>query len=400
MWLLKSNLFTKITGPKATRILLNNRTILLVSPQSWGKMLLSKHHYAIALAKRGNIVYFLNPPEENNGQKSKRVIIEQSGVHKNLFLIHHHLAFPYNIKFHFIKLFHALMKPHIKNILKKIGKPVDIIWSFDLGNLYPFQLFPAAAKKIFHPVDEPQTQAAIDSARGAQIIFSVTNEILDKYKQFGLPEFLIHHGLAEEFLLQKTTNDPAGGPIRIGMAGNLLRPDIDREILLQIICENKDVIFEFWGAFKASQSNIGGDDTAMAKSFIAKLHQHSNTVFHGVKPTEELASAFRQMDAFLICYDISKDQSGGTNYHKVMEYLSTGKVIISNNVTTYKDMPELVQMTIERDSNNKLPALFKKIIGELPLFNSMKLKENRINFARENTYHKQVDRIAHIIYGN
>ena len=380
--------------------MLNRNTILLISPQSWGKMLLSKHHYAIALAKRGNTVYFLNPPEVEKGQKSKRVIIEPSGVHENLFLIRHHLAFPYNIKFHFIKLFHTLMKPHIKNILRKIGKPVDIIWSFDLGNLYPFQLFPGTSKKIFHPVDEPQTQVAIDSARGAQIIFSVTREILDKYKQFGLPEFLIHHGLAEEFLVQMATNEPDSEPIRIGMAGNLLRPDIDRETLLQIICENRNIIFEFWGAYKGSQSNIGGDETAATKSFIARLQQNSNAVFHGVKPTEELARAFRQMDAFLICYDINKDQSGGTNYHKVMEYLSTGKVIISNNVTAYRNMPELVQMTIERDSNNKLPALFNKIVHDLPHFNTAELKEKRIRFAQENTYNRQVDRIAQIIYGN
>jgi hypothetical protein len=69
------------------------------------------------------------------------------------------------------------------------------------------------------------------------------------------------------------------------------------------------------------------------------------------------------MDAFLICYDIEKDQSGGTNYHKIMEYMCTGKVIIGNNITTYKNKPELVQMVNERDNNRELPALFDHVIS-------------------------------------
>ncbi len=44
--------------------MLNDKTILIISPQEWGKMLLSKHHYALELAKAGNIFYFLNPPDK------------------------------------------------------------------------------------------------------------------------------------------------------------------------------------------------------------------------------------------------------------------------------------------------------------------------------------------------
>ncbi len=42
------------------------KTILLISPESWGKSFVSKHHYAVELAKKGNIVYFLNPPSDTN----------------------------------------------------------------------------------------------------------------------------------------------------------------------------------------------------------------------------------------------------------------------------------------------------------------------------------------------
>src|ERR1700689_1355013 len=113
---------------------LRNKTILIISPQTWGKMFLSKHHYAIELAKRGNTVYFLNPPSENNIPKKKSVEIISSAVADDLWIINHTLWFPYKIKFHAMPLFHALMKPQVKKIIKQIPQPIDIIWSFDLGD--------------------------------------------------------------------------------------------------------------------------------------------------------------------------------------------------------------------------------------------------------------------------
>ncbi|MBS1596780.1 MAG: hypothetical protein JST75_01040 [Bacteroidetes bacterium] len=372
---------------------LQNKTILIISPQAWGKMFVSKHHYAIELAKNGNSVYFLNPPDPIASQK---ILIEPSGIHENLFLIHQRLSFPYNIKFHFISLFHALMRPHIKQVIKRIGKPLDIVWSFDLGNLYPFIFF-QKGKKIFHPVDEPLNEAAIESACGAEYIFSVTNEILDKYKKFPAKKYLINHGLASQFMLRVNTSQPAGNPVRVGMSGNLLRPDIDREILLNIVRENPEIIFECWGSYQTNQSNIGGGEDVATKKFISDLQAQKNIVLHGAIPSAELATAIHRMDAFLVCYDVKKDQSGGTNYHKIMEYLSTGKIIISNNVTTYKDHPELIQMVEERDDNVKLPDLFKTVIHRLDYFNDAARQQQRIAFADDNTYQKQIERIAQLI---
>ncbi|NJO25249.1 MAG: hypothetical protein HC867_04930 [Bacteroidia bacterium] len=129
---------------------LENKRILILSPQAWGTMFLSKHHYAVELAKKGNTVYFLNPPDEGH-QQIKSVHIEEIKGYDTLYLVTHRLFFPYNIKFRFISFFHFLMKWQVKKILKAIGKPVDIIWSFDLGNIYPFSLFPKETKKYYSP---------------------------------------------------------------------------------------------------------------------------------------------------------------------------------------------------------------------------------------------------------
>ena len=80
-----------------------NKAILILSPQAWGNMLLAKHHYAIELAKRGNDVYFLNPPDNRHWslkKAKKRITIKPVVNHPNLFLVSQQLFFPYNIKFH------------------------------------------------------------------------------------------------------------------------------------------------------------------------------------------------------------------------------------------------------------------------------------------------------------
>jgi len=376
---------------------LKDKTILILSPQSWGKMFVSKHHYALQLAREGNRVYFLNPPADKSPVPGKKIVIQPVDGQQDLFLIHHRLSFPYNIKFHFIGLFHALMKPHVRRILKEIGRPVDIVWSFDLGNLYPFHLFPSNVLRIFHPVDEPLNQTAIDSARGGQVIFSVTREILDKYKMYPAAGHFINHGLAASFLRPVDIHRPAGDPVRVGLSGNFLRGDIDRAILLRIMDENPEIIFECWGSYLIGQSNLAGNNDDDTVRFIEKFQTVPNVVLHGAIPAAALAAEIHRVDAFLICYDIKKDQSGGTNYHKIMEYLSTGKVIVSNNVTTYKDRPELVQMVQDRESNEDLPRLFREVINNLGHYNSAELQALRLAFANDNTYGDQVRRIEEIL---
>ena len=54
------------------KILLTKKNILLISPEPWGINRVSKHHYATELAKRGNNVYYLNPPTDKFNIKSEQ----------------------------------------------------------------------------------------------------------------------------------------------------------------------------------------------------------------------------------------------------------------------------------------------------------------------------------------
>jgi hypothetical protein len=364
-------------------------------------MMLAKHHYALELAKSGNKVYFLNPPDNTNWNLknlTRRIRIRPATVNPNLFLIDQQLYFPFNFKFHFRSVYNFLIKKQIRDILKSIGQPVDIIWSFDIGNLFPIIYFPDTIFKIFHPVDEANDRDSFDAASGASVLFSVTQEILDKYSNLKIPSYFVNHGLADEFVAFQPVSFLKEGKIHVGMSGNLLRRDLDRGVLLQILEENPNLVFHFFGTYIINDPNFGGHDPDTAL-FIEKLKTYRQVILHGVLRTADLARELNKMDILLICYDIKKDQSRGTNYHKVMEYLSTGKVIVSNNITTYQDQPTLIRMPLERNSNRALPALFKETLLNLEEYNSQEYSDQRKAFAHKNSYGMQLLKISQIIAG-
>jgi hypothetical protein len=374
-----------------------NKTIVVISQQQWGNMFVSKHHYAVELARKGNLVYFLNPPNFQHRNFSQMIEITASDFHPNLFLINDNISFPFNIKFHFIGLFHVLIRSHVREILKKIGKPVDIVWSFDLAYVYPFRFFPGKALKIFHPVDAPLNKTGIRAATGAQYIFSTDNDILESYAGYHVPKKFINHGIAAEFLATKTS-EKTDNIMRVGFSGNLLREDIDRDILLKIIRDNTETVFECWGSSEFQDVSGGRNNDEPTVKFINELKKAGNVILHGAVPTNMLAMNLQRMDAFLICYNISNENRNGPNYHKLMEYFSTGNVTISNYISTYKDAPALVQMVAERESNQSLPALFRKVMGNLTYYNSPAFRKERIAFANDNTYVKQIHRIENILF--
>lgn len=329
--------------------------VLLISPQHWGTMRVTKHHYAIELAKLGHEVFFLEPTEASWKWNQTAFNITPSDT-EGIKLVKQQINVPYNLKFHSKVFFNWFIKRHIKKLEKQLG-PFDLVWSFDLTNAMPLSYFSNMSKKIFFAADWPLTSDAVKSAEGANLLVSVAQEILDQYPpKVNTKKLLIDHGVAECFIEEgKKPFVKTDDVIRIGMSGNFLRPDIDRPALLEIIKTHTNLLFECFGAYELKNSNLGGSTDQETVDFIEALKQAPNVILHGMVSPEILAKELSRMDAFLICYDVEKDQSKGTNYHKVMEYLAYGRPIVSNYVSRYATdtdnfiMPENAEMRLQLD---------------------------------------------------
>ena len=374
---------------------MNNKRIFILSPQHWGTMFLSKHHYAIELAKMGNEVFFLNPPEPTWKWGKSQFEIKETEF-QGLFLVDQKLNVPYNLKFHLEPLFHFFMKSHIDKMEKFLGIP-DLLWSFDLGNNFPFRFFSKTTKKIFFPADFPRNKMAVQAAQGAILIVSIAQEILDEYSQEESKKVLINHGVAQHFIDAGVRNFiKTDEVIRVGLSGNFLRPDIDRPILLEIINSHPKVLFECFGAYEMKDSNIGGWNDSETLHFIEELKNSKNVLLHGAIPSHQLAKELGRMDLFLICYDVQKDQSKGTNYHKVMEYLAYGKPIVSNNISSYSQSNNLIKMCQFRKSNLEL----KKIVQEEIINLNQTRNEIQMEYSKANTYSNQIKIIVEKLKSN
>ena len=355
---------------------------IVISPQAWGKMFISKHHYAVELTKLGYTVYFINPPQEKKVGGLPNVGVLDT-EYDNLKVVEHTLFFSSYFKFHMPFLHQLLIVLQRKFILSKIGVPT-LIMSFDMANNFPLKGL--KCKKIFFAADEPRATLNFVSARNADLIVSVSQHILDLYEK-NFPKtkkLLINHGLSEEFL-----NIPKDFPkkydgINIGLSGNFLFNDIDYPILLQIVEENPDIKFHFYGNH-STESNIGADSSQRNVDYLIQIKSNPNCVFHGVLEKRELALELNQMDGFLICYDPQKGQSSGSNSHKILEFLSTGKVIFSSHFSFYAGT-DLFEMNQSRLKNSLLNNLIYDKIKYLDVLNCTHNIKKRKGYALKNRY--------------
>jgi hypothetical protein len=72
-----------------------------------------------------------------------------------------------------------------------------------------------------------------------------------------------------------------------------------------------------------------------------------------------------------------------------MDYLGSGKVIIGNMTETYRDLG-LIEMA---DNEKSFLAIFERVLSDLAAYNSDEAQSRRKNYAWENTYSHQLERV-------
>lgn len=359
-----------------------DKVIYIFSPQPWSYLQISKHHYARALAKR-NRVYFISPP--NSGTQFSFSVKEvQSGLH----LVTYTLAVPGFLRFKLPAIYKWLLRLYLSRKLRASLPAADVAFDFGCYQQFDNMNFIPAGYKIFFPVDDFGTLKPDD--RGANLVLTVSKNIQDKFPA-GKCHF-INHGLAEEFsskALSALIPWQAKGVIKVGCAGNLFIRFLDAKVLGEIITQNPSVEFHFFGSQEANLS------VPWQCEWKELLERSPNVRLRGMLSTHELAEAYAEMDVFLLCYKPDYVNYHGENSHKVLEYLSTGKVLVSTHLSIYSDS-DLFKMA-PKDDNHALCDIFESVIEFLPSYNSESLMKRRMEFALKNTYDENILRIAKLV---
>lgn len=371
--------------------LLENQSILLISPQPWDHLHISKHNYAISLAEQGNTVYYLEPP---NPTLSSAVEIVPVAEHARLSVVRYRPSFPFVLRFHARWVYDQLMQRQIRTILTAIARPIDVVWSFEFNLFTNLREF-GAPLVVFHPVDPLTEPHQVKVARSANAIFTVSKNILADVRDIGVPAWFINHGLSQPFAeaARNAVGKGSGGDgmIRAGYAGNLTHPSVNKPVFMQMVQENPSVEFHFWGP-KQSPVSLAPALVGEIEQFIQFLERSANVRLHGTVPAQELAQELKCMDCLVISYSLDNHVYDRSNSHKILEYLSTGKAIVSSRISTYTEYADLLRMPEDGDES-RLPALLRDTLNRLDEFNAPELQDKRRRFALDNTYERQLERI-------
>lgn len=377
--------------PPADVTLLEDQAILLIAPQPWNHLQISKHHYAIELARRGNTVYYLEPPDSD---LQSAVEIERAAGYPGVWVIRYRPLFPFGLRFHARWLFDKLMRLQIRKVLSAIPRPIDVVWSFEFNLFTDLRDF-GAPLAVFHPVDPIGAPYQLNVARSANAIFSVSEDILGNFRDIGVPAWVINHGLSRPFAEAARSRLGQGGVVdgivRVGYAGNLARPQLNRPVIRRMVEENPEVEFHFWGPIEAPPS-LASSFSGEIAGFIECLQRSANVRLHGEISAQELARELQDMDCLVLSYSLDPRESDRSNSHKILEYMSTGKVIVSSRISTYVPHSELLRMPEDGD-DSRLPALLRDTLERLDELNALELQDKRRLFALDNTYERQLDRI-------
>ena len=288
-----------------------------------------------------------------------------------------------------------LMKLEWEHISKLINAPIDIIWSFDPFRFQDLHLLPALFK-LFHSVDLVKSPWAEYTARHSDLVLASNSKILERYRDLKVRKYLLGHGLSRNFFLHRDQPDSfqieKKGRPAIGYSGNLLIEYLDREILLDLVRSNPDCDFYFFGPY--TKSNLTPKFKNQSSEFVSQLMQQENTILLGAVPNAQLFHYLYQMDVLLICYNTRLYSDAVADSHKVLEYLSTGKTVISSYMSSYEQYPNLIEMT---NDNTKLCQVLRKVLGELEEYNSKSKADVRMQFALDRSYRKRIEEIENVM---
>jgi glycosyltransferase involved in cell wall biosynthesis len=361
-------------------------TILIISTDAWGDYYLSKHHYAIEAAKQGHQVYFLNYANS----KGKRTLLPEFEIeptnYANLKVISYTSPFRGLVTYpSFIQ--NVIFQYFATRILKLIGYPIAVVWSFDVSRFPNLRVF-KAPKRIFHPVDKKGSQRLGKRiAYSATHLVSLDNVYLDAFDPAQKkPRLIANHGLSSAFLEEPNLIElPGENQIKALYVGNLANYGINYAVFKSLIKDNRQVDFIMVGPVVCKEG------AAAAKDFIEWLKKQANVFLMGSKKPDELKDYVHNVDLCLLLYDLDKEPILPIqNSHKLLEYLAGGKVILTSLIQQYANNQELFVLY---QNNEQVLDKFTYAIKNLVLFNSKELQEKRRTVAYRNAYKIHLEKI-------
>lgn len=360
---------------------LSGLNILMISPENWNHIHVSKHHYARVLAERGNRVFFLGPPAGAFGRRKTEVM--------NLQILDYP-GFVRGLRFYPAFLRRKQTRKVYETLEATAGVTFDVIWSFDNSVFYDLDALPDKTLKISHIVDLNMDHQTARAATTADLCLCTTALIRERLQVYNARSYALMHGVQTwpANAHECAKHLPGSQRLKAVYVGNLAMKYLDWEVLRKAAETHREIDFVLYGP-NADDLNIGRNRTHADKAAMLKLQ---NCFFPGRIAPSEIPYVLAGADLLLLAYQKAhlRDQA---NPHKVMEYLQSGKPIAANYTAEFSDLNLFVMSGEDHDWN----GMFTRLLGQLEAERAPEKVQARQGFAQQHTYLRQIERIEALL---
>ena len=341
-------------------------TFLIISPEPWAGLKVSKHHYALELSARGFQVFYLGPSEEVKYSVDGITILQSPSALPGIRFL------PRLIQYYFLKRqWHRIVK---MNGLTKI----DIVWSFDPSRLFDFRVFKNARYRILHLVDYNQWFQAAIAAQTSDLSIGVSDYIVKRLKAHNENTIKVSHGYHCKTASSTKVDLPGKQSLKAIYIGNLDIQYLDWSIVRAIVDEHEEVDFIFMGKhIENTNASFEG------------LRERTNFFHLSPKAPELVASYLAAADLCLLAYRSDEFPEQLANPHKMLEYLASGKTIVSTYCHEFRNFKGILMTK----NNNEFSKVFSQAIGHISENNTLHKQRERKAQALANSYESKVDQV-------
>lgn len=352
-------------------------TILVISPEPWDGHFVSKHHYARELSRRGHRVLFHGPPDISGPMR----LVAAPDTPGELRVLHAPRVAP-GLRFMPPPLRRALEAHWLTKVERLASARVDVVWNFENSRFFDLR-FAGKRLKIYQQVDLNQDFHPETAAVSADLVVALSRPIEARLKSFAPNLVRLTHGHAAHpssgCLPDEVESSFGAAPINVVMVGNLDIPYLDVPLVAKLVAAHPNVRFHFVGGYSPGKALHG----AIARA--------PNVMFWGRQPSHLLPGFLARADTLLVAYLADQYLEQLANPHKILEYLASGRCVLATRTLEYEENPGLIEIARNRD---EFIAKFAEIVALPEAWNTPELIAKRQSFAEDNTYSRQLDRIA------
>ncbi len=359
---------------------LRNKNILIISPEGWRGLHMSKHHVAQGLVVRGNRVFWWGPVRAHHHHIPPPEELGVREVHARHWFKGVNRMPPFINRWYYGRIIRALER--------NAGVRFDIIWCFDTSRMQVFPEHPAF--RLLHLVDYDILYSGHGLMRTAHLIVTTADPISEKVRTIA-PDTPIHkvgHALDARWL-KDNANAPEPRrtvPRTVVYSGQFYNTYIDWPALLEVADDHPQLEFRY----------IGIVDPHYPSKEFQLLRTRPNVTFMGLRTKDDLIPLVREADILTFCFMTDSKLLERANPHKVLEYLSTGNVIVGSRTLEYDGREDLMIQSIERQ---EFVPRFHEAVLRFTELNTREARMKRIAYATERTIAHLLDHIERLIKG-